>query len=50
MTIQIGDGSSGSPDRMEIDHVALNIGLDPLRPGAPSVLAVASADPNSPPI
>ena len=28
MTIQIGDGSSGPPDRMQIDRVALNITLD----------------------
>jgi hypothetical protein len=27
-TIQIGDGSTGTPDRMRIDHVALNLGLD----------------------
>jgi hypothetical protein len=27
-TIQIGDGSTGTPDRMQIDHVALNMGLD----------------------
>ena len=27
-TIQIGDGSTGTPDRIQIDHVALNTGLD----------------------
>ena len=27
-TIQIGDGSTGTPDRIQIDHVALNMGLD----------------------
>ena len=27
-TIQIGDGSTGTPDRMQIEHVALNMELD----------------------
>jgi hypothetical protein len=28
VTIQIGDGTTGTPDRMQIDRVALNMGLD----------------------
>ena len=61
-TIQIGDGSTGTPDRMQIEHVALNMGLDDrlfekpgatgrrhmLSPGAPPAPGAGTVPPRAP--
>jgi hypothetical protein len=50
-TIQIGDGSTGTPDRLLIEHVALNLGLDDrlfVNPGTSRRAAFAGAVPLAP--